>query len=62
MSMSDCMYDYRYEQPIREPEVISKCSHCGDDVTEDDSRYEFEDGVTIHEDCLTNYMHKYFKE
>lgn len=61
MSISDCTYDYRYEQPTREPQVIAECSHCGAPVTEDDSRYELEDEVIIHEDCLVYYMYKYFK-
>lgn len=62
MELSESMYDYRYENPIREPEVIGNCSHCGDNVTEDECRYELEDDVVIHEDCLTNYMHQYYKE
>lgn len=62
MSFPESMYDYRYENPIREADVIGSCSYCSDDVKEDDCRYELEDNVILHEDCLTNYMHKYYKE
>lgn len=62
MEVSECMYDYRYENISREPEVVGRCSYCSDEVTECDCRYELEDDVILHEDCLTNYMHKYYKE
>ena len=56
------MYDYRQENISREPDVIGNCSYCCDEVTEGDCRYELDDDVILHEDCLTNYMHKYYKE
>ncbi len=62
MSIPDCMYDYRQENISREPDVIGNCSYCSDEVTEGDCRYELDDDVILHEDCLTNYMHKYYKE
>lgn len=47
---------------IKEPEELGICSVCGEPITTDCDRYQFEGDEMIHDDCLLDWARKYFRE
>ena len=46
----------------REAEILGTCACCKEPVYRGGARYEFEDGVLIHEDCLSDWARTWYKE